>query len=73
MVCGRAHDHRDQGHVSLDHRRVQLDGRGAAGGHHHGRVARRQPQAEGDEPGRALVVVDVHLEPGIGGERDGER
>ena len=61
-------EQRHAGLVGLDHRRVQLDGRGPAGGHDRRRPAGRQTQAEGDEAGRALVEHHVDPDPAVGGQ-----
>ena len=51
-------------------RRCSCDGRGAAAREHDRRYAAREAEAEGDERGAALVVVHVHRDAGLGGERD---
>ncbi len=70
---GGAHDHGHPGLVGLDHRRVQLDGRGPAGGEHDGRATGGQAQPERQEAGGPLVVVHVQAQPRLGGQRQHHR
>ena len=68
-----AHEHRHACEVRLDDRRVQLDGGRAARGQHDGGLPRAQGQAQREEAGAALVVVDVDLDAVAGGQRQGHR
>ena len=52
---------------------VQLDGGGTAGADEHGGAAGGQPDAQGQERRRPLVVVDVEAHPGLGGKGEGQR
>ena len=56
---GGADQQRHPGQVGLHHRGVQLGGRRAAGGQHHGGSPGGQAEPERGEAGRALVEPDV--------------
>ena len=64
---------RHAGEVGLDDGRVQLGGRGAAGGEDDRRPAGGEPQAEGQERSRALVVVDLEGDLRPLGQRQRQR
>ncbi len=69
-------DERQAGVVGLEHRRVQVGHRGAAGRHDGDRLPRAPGQAEGEEAGGPLVDPGVQGERAVGGRRvhgEGER
>ena len=64
---------RDVRMVRLHHRRMQLDRRGSARREHDGRLARGDTEAQGEKGRRPLVVVAMHLDRSVAGQRQRHR
>ena len=70
---GGAHEQRYPRVRGLDHRGMEVRGRGSRGAAHDRGPAAGEPDAERAERGRALVEDDLDADPVVAREREGER